>query len=280
MGSLCSHFKCIYVLFLWKYVERLRGGDKTIEAFPCPTCQSMFTLKSNQDVADLSSSYFIKNMLEIMTIQQKVKASAACSRCQEPAINHCTTCEMFMCKKCSVFHDDWPTHKKHDVLSVEELSYPDIEAKIKSELCCMKHPGKILEIFCETCEELCCVHCTFSSHLKQNHSCVAVNELAEKQRKTLQSICTTLDEKLSEGTKALNNICEVMKVLEKNAKTAKNQIKKQKENILTIVSKKLNEKAKMLKEKVDDIYSALHEELKNSPEKRKYRRNPLITKND
>ena len=256
-------YLCFIFYFLGKYGERLRGGDKTIETFPCPTCQSMFTLKSNQDVADLSSSYFIKNMLEIMTIQQKAKASAACSRCQELAINHCTTCEMFMCKKCSVFHDDWPTHRKHDVLSVEELSYPDSEAKIKSELCCTKHPGKLLEVFCETCKELCCVHCTFSSHLKQNHSCMAVNELAEKHRKTLQSRCTTLGEKLSEGTKALNNICEVMKSLEKNAKTAKNQIGKQKEDILTIVSKKLNEKAKMLKEKVDEIYSALHEELRN-----------------
>jgi hypothetical protein len=58
---------------LGKYVERLRGAEKKIETFPCPTCRSEFTLKSNQNVAELPSSYFIKNMLEIMAIQQKAK---------------------------------------------------------------------------------------------------------------------------------------------------------------------------------------------------------------
>ena len=63
---------------LGKYVERLRDADKNLEIFPCPTCRSEFTLKSNQDVAEFPSNAFIKNMLEIIAIQQKAKASAAC----------------------------------------------------------------------------------------------------------------------------------------------------------------------------------------------------------
>ena len=102
-------YVCVHCL--GKYVERLRGAEKKIEIFPCPTCRSEFTLKSNQDVAELPSSYFIKNMLEIMAIQQKAKTSTACSRCQDPAINHCASCEMFMCKKCSDLHDSWPANK-------------------------------------------------------------------------------------------------------------------------------------------------------------------------
>ena len=82
---------------LGKYVERLRGTEKKTETFPCPTCRSEFTLKSNQDVAELPSNHFIKNMLEIMAIQQKAKISTACSRCQDPAINHCASCEIFLC---------------------------------------------------------------------------------------------------------------------------------------------------------------------------------------
>jgi hypothetical protein len=87
----CTFVRCCC---LGKYVERLRGADKNIETFSCPTCRSEFTLKSNQDVADLASNYFIKNMLEIMAIQRKAKASAACSRCQDPAINHCSSCQV------------------------------------------------------------------------------------------------------------------------------------------------------------------------------------------
>ena len=246
---------------LGKYVERLRGADKNVEIFPCPTCRSEFTLKSNQDVAELPSSYFIKNMLEIMAIQQKAKTSTACSRCQDPAINHCASCEMFMCKKCSEWHDSWPGIKNHNVLSVQELSNPESQVKMRSKLYCTKHKDEVLKYYCETCKELSCIDCMVLNHQKQNHSCVAVSELTQKQRETLQSSCTTLDEKLAEGKEALNNICEVMKSLERNAKTAKDQISEQKENILKIVAEKLDERAKKMNEDVDQAYGELHSEL-------------------
>jgi hypothetical protein len=246
---------------LGKYVERLRGADKNIEIFPCPTCRSEFTLKSNQDVAELPSSYFIKNMLEIMAIQQKAKASAACSRCQDPAINHCASCQVFMCQKCSDLHDSWSLLKHHDVLSVQELRNPESQVKMRIKLYCTKHEDKILEYYCETCRELCCIDCVVLNHTKLNHSCVAIREIAQKQKETLQSRCTTLDEKLSEGKQALNNIYEVMKSLEKNAKTAKDQIKEQRENILKIVAEKLDERAKKMNEEVDKVYGELHSEL-------------------
>ena len=247
---------------LGKYVERLRSGDKTIEIFPCPTCRSEFALKSNEDVADLTSSYFIKNMLEIMAIQEKAKASATCFRCTDPAISYCTSCEIFMCKKCSESHDDWPTHKNHNVLPVEELSNPESQKKMRrKQLYCMKHEDKILEYYCETCRELCCIDCVVLNHTKPNHSCLPMREVTQKQRATLQSSCTTLDEKLSDGKKALNNICEVMKSLEKNAKNAKDQIKEQKENILKLVAEKLDEKAKKMNEEVGEVYGEMHSEL-------------------
>ena len=234
---------------LGKYVERLRDADKNLETFPCPTCKSEFLLKSNQDVAEFPSNAFIKNMLEVLAIQQKAKASATCSRCQDPAINHCATCEMFMCKKCSEWHDVWPSNKNHNVLSVEELSNPESQVRTRKNLYCVKHEhktevsaacsrcqdpavnhcatcemfmckkcseshdfwlgnkshnvisaqkvvrlegntrrkinctkheDKVLEIYCKTCKELCCINCMFSIHTKQNHSCVAVNESKKK----------------------------------------------------------------------------------------------------
>jgi hypothetical protein len=200
-------------------------------------------------------------MLEIMAIQRKAKTSTACSRCQDPAINHCTSCEMFMCKKCSESHDTWPGNKNHNVLSVQEVSNPEREVEMRSKLYCMKHKDKVLEIYCETCKEICCMLCLLLNHQKQNHSCVAVCEVAQRQRQTLQSSCTTFDEKLAEGKKALSNICEVMKCLEKNAKTAKDQIKEQKENILKIVAEKLDERTEEMNEEVDKVYSELHSEL-------------------
>ena len=245
--------------YLGKYVERLRGPNKKIEAFPCPTCRSEFALKSNQDVAELPRIHFIKNMLEIMAIQQKAKTSPSCSRCESPAVGHCGTCEAFMCSRCSDGHEIW--FRNHDVLPVQELSNPETQVKIRKKLFCKKHEDKTLDYYCKTCRDLCCIDCVVLNHQKPDHLCVTVREIAQKQIETLQSSCTTLDEKVSEGKKALNNICEVMKTLEKNAKTAKDQIKEEKENILKMVEEKLNEKEKKMNEEVDEVYSEMHKEL-------------------
>ena len=94
-------------------------------------------------------------MLDIMETQSKAKSSASCSRCENPAINHCTSCEMFMSKTCSKSHDGWPLHKNHTVLSVEELGNPENRIKMRKKLYCMTHKDKILEYFCETCRVLC-----------------------------------------------------------------------------------------------------------------------------
>ena len=245
--------------YLEKYVERLRGADKKIETFPCPTCRSESTLKSNQDVAELPSIHFIKNMLEIMETRSKAKTSPSCSQCERPAVGHCGICEAFMCGRCSDGHEIW--FRNHDVLSVQELSNPEAQVKIRKKRFCKKHEDKTLEYYCETCKDLCCIDCAVLNHQKPDHLCVTMREIAQKQRETLQSSCTTLDEKVSEGKKALNNICEVMKTLEKNAKTTKDQIKEEKENILKMVEEKLNEKEKKMNEDVDEVYSEMYNEL-------------------
>ena len=104
------------------------------------------------------------------------------------------------------------------------------------------------------------------THNKQNHSCVSVEEVAEKQREILKSSCATLDEKLFQGKKALQNISGVMKSLEENARAAKDKIKQQKENLVKIVVDKLDESANKMFEEVDEIYGELHSELSNQQE--------------
>ena len=71
----CFHNFCKTCLD--KYVEGLRDG-KNIETFPCPTCRSEFTLKSNENVEGMAGNSFIRNMLEVMTnmLQQEAKVSS------------------------------------------------------------------------------------------------------------------------------------------------------------------------------------------------------------
>ena len=55
-----------------KYVEGFRS-EKNVEIFPCPTCRSEFPLKSNENVEGMVVNYFIRNMLEVITLQQEAK---------------------------------------------------------------------------------------------------------------------------------------------------------------------------------------------------------------
>ena len=134
---------------------------------------------------------------------------------------------------------------------------------MKKELYCMIHNDKMLEYYCQTCKKLTCVHCLVLYHQKQSHSLVAVNEIAQKQKETLQSNVAAFDEKLSEGKEALNNICWTMNSLQQSANDAKDQIKEQKEKILKDMAEKLDEKANKLYEEVDKISGELQSELTN-----------------
>ena len=196
-----------------------------------------------------------------MEVQRKANASNTCSNCENSAISYCASCEMFMCKKCFESHNIWPSNKTHHVISVDDIGNPESEAKIRRKLNCAKHEAEVLKYYCETCKELACIDCVVLNHQKSNHSCLAVSEIAKKETEALRSSCATLDEKVSEGKKALNNICEVIKSLEKNAKTAKDRIKEEKKNILKMLEEKLNEKEKKMNEKVDEVYSEMHKEL-------------------
>ena len=256
----CFHSFCKCCLEKFVKSHREKAVTKNIEQFNCPTCLSEFTLKPLDEVAGMASSHFIRNMLDIMAIQRRARTSK-CSVCQEPAIKRCTTCEMFMCEKCLVYHDIWPPNKKHTVLSLSELTQHENQTKIKAKLYCKKHKNKTLKFYCETCKELICTHCMVLNHIKQNHSCLSIDEVADKQREALRLGCATLNNKLAEGNEALVAICNAIHLLEDNTKKIKAKIIQQKQEILQTVNEKLEEKAQSMIDEVDKLFSTKHDDL-------------------
>ena len=256
----CFHTFCKCCLEKFVKRHREKADETNIEEFNCPTCRSEFILKPNEEVAGMASSHFIRNMLEVVAIQRQAKTSK-CSLCQGTAISRCTTCEMFMCEKCFTSHENWPSNKKHTVLSTNELSQPENQAKIKAKLHCKKHENKTLKFYCETCKELICRYCMDFNHLRPEHVCYPLPEVAEKQRKVLGSYCTILKESLKEGNETLKLISNVTDSLEDNIKKAKEKITKQKQEVLKKVAEKLEERAERMMQKVDKKYKETIEPL-------------------
>ena len=93
----CHHNFCKVCLTKFVQGDRKKATEagKKVEMFNCPDCRAEFSLKMNEEVEGMGSSHFIRNMLEVFTIQEQAKEKTIkCSRCQETAISRCTDCEV------------------------------------------------------------------------------------------------------------------------------------------------------------------------------------------
>lgn len=141
-----------------------------------------------------------------------------------------------MCEKCLAAHESWPANKKHSMISIKELTQPENQARMRRKPYCMKDENNTLKFYCKTCRELVCTHCMVLNHIKQNHSCLAIEEVAEKQKEELRFSCVVLDEKLAEGNEAIKVIRNIMHEIENNAKKVTAQIIRRKQQVLEEVT--------------------------------------------
>ena len=256
-----SFCKCCLERFVKKQREKV-VGEKDIKDFNCPTCRSVFTLEPKEEVEGMSGSHFIGNMLEVMAIQRRGKV-AKCSRCEQSATCRCMTCEneTFMCEKCLGIHGSFPDFRNHTVLSIDQLSEPENQSRIKARLRCKRHKDKKLKFYCETCKELICRYCMDFNHVRPDHSCSPVEEVAEKGKKALETSYDTLMLKSTQYNNALQTIQDAMQALKENAKRAKDEIDQRSDEVKKKIIQELEERARIKKDEVDQICNNTYEKL-------------------
>ena len=258
----CFHSYCKDCLD--KYVKHHRVNKPDIEDLNCPVCRTNFTLDP-EGVEGMPGNHFICNMLDVMTVQNRVKGVPCSNHCQEPTVGRCITCEMFMCNKCLQAHKNWAPFRDHSVLSMEELSKPENKAKIKGQSHCKKHNKKKLKFYCETCNELICRRCMEFDHLRPDHVCLPLETIAEKKLEALKLNYLTFEENLSRGNEKLRKLSNVVESLKDNIETVRRKIYQEKSETLAKISCMFEEKEKSLVNKAEKIYnenmSAVTEEM-------------------
>ena len=263
----CLHSFC--KCCLKKFVQ---GQGKIIEKFNCPKCSTEFQLKERQQVEEMTRDNVIGNMLEVPSQQRgrgptKVtctdsfeRKSPTDSRC-----NHgCNTYEKYLCSECLTAHEMWPISEDRNVFTTaDELPKAENQAEIRVMSKCKKH-NETLQYFCETCKQLACVHCVSIEHLPstEEHLCQPITEkVVERKRELLKSSYNFLNEQLEEGNKALQDIENIERVLADNAKKAKDDIQKHKEDILKLFAQEIDKEAKRLTDEVNDNCNETYESL-------------------
>ena len=243
---------------------------RPIREIPCPNCSTTFVLHPDKQVADMPRNHFICNMVQAMTVLDRgigVPCSHSCS--QSYSVARCVTCEKFLCRPCLTIHNSYRGHDGHSVLTMEELSKPENQKKIKDKMYCDEHSGMILKVYCETCDQLICRDCMGFKHLKPSHSCVLVKDVANNYKEILDSNNKTMEDALTEGNAFLERLtCETDRV-DREVTDVKNKISERKALVMKKVVELLDQKAETLMKEVDEIYKGKREDLERQTKEAK-----------
>ena len=252
----CFHSYCQHCLET--FVKKHRGDSimagKPVTQFDCPTCRRPFTLNLDAKVADMPPNHFVVGMLEVMAIDQHRVKGVPCSHCENSSVGRCIDCNVFLCQTCLNDHNKYLGFKCHSVLSLDELSKPENQAKMRGNLYCKQHKSKKLKFYCETCDELICRYCTDDEHQKPDHSWSLIGKVAEKGKQALIASCCVLETNLTEGKEAVTEILRKEESLELAKDQAKQSIIRRKDEILEEVTQQLNKKVKDLLAEYDKLY--------------------------
>ncbi len=262
----CFHSFCKECLARYVEIQRkeARREGRAEHLFDCPTCRSQFPLRQDESVERLSSNFFINNLLDILKIQQEAQ-KLPCESCrgQLPAESRCVECERNLCKKCLTTHNNWPDFKDHCVLTLEELTKPENQAKAKGKPRCQKdgHGKKVLEFYCNTCQKMACMTCVLLDHPKPEHDYQPIDVVTEQHKKALKNTSAILDKKSSEGQNVLQKIQRASQNLQANTKKAKDAILRQEKEILEEFTKKLKGNTAILLDQVDKQHNEINQGL-------------------
>ena len=177
---------CFHV-FCKQCLERLvqkRAGQSVLQ---CPNCRRTTALPL-QGVSGLQSDFHASHLFEIQDTLAKVKEpqKIQCEKCKKStATGFCRDCGKFICDKCTEMHQTWEEYNTHEIATIQNVQ-ADAASFIprkKKVLYCQKHKDKLLEIYCETCNELICSNCTIRLH--QGHQYDVASDTFKKHKQEI-----------------------------------------------------------------------------------------------
>ena len=100
-------------------------------------------------------------------------------------------------------HREWEDLSKHEVVSIEQIesNVKQLVPPKKVTLYCSMHQGKELDLYCDTCEELICLHCTVKKH--KEHQYDLVGDTFESHKAEITASLEPVKSQLGMTTKAI-----------------------------------------------------------------------------
>ena len=196
----CLHSFCL------QCIERLpldpQGDDTYLVS--CPTCRHRTQLPPEPTgPAGFPAAFQLNTLMETYTLMKKVSnpQQVTCDNCTTAnATGYCKECGKFLCQKCIDTHKKWVDFANHQITSLDEVTTSSVSQLVPSHkqettLTCSSHK-KPLEIFCETCDQVICQHCTVRIH--RDHEYDLITDSYPKHCHILTERLNPVKEKISD----------------------------------------------------------------------------------
>ena len=199
--------QCFHV-FCKQCLEQLVVNDGQGLSLQCPSCRRS-TLLPPTSVSGLQTAFYLNNLFEVRDAIKKVKEpqKAQCEKCKKRvAASFCRNCGQFICARCTETHQEWDEFSSHEVITLGQME-EDVARLVppkKKVMFCSKHSTKELDLYCETCEELICQHCTVRIH--RDHQYDLVTDAFQKHKDVLVTSLQPVEQQLDTVTKSLQQL--------------------------------------------------------------------------
>ncbi|KAL3065509.1 hypothetical protein OYC64_015640 [Pagothenia borchgrevinki] len=204
----------------------------------------------------------------------------SCSECSVPTLAHslCTLCNKWLCYQCTDVHQHQRAPTTSQYTDMHQQHRPgappcsDLHQRGSSSLSptgqgpgsypcsllmCHSHRQEPLELFCESCDLLCCSSCHLSSH--KNHRVVQIGKALQDQQWLFESLVVQVDERRSAVENNAKQIEDRLHGVKIAHRKAENQIKMAK----MIMMNELNKRANLLIEQLEKISEDFQQRLED-----------------
>ena len=157
----CLHSFCVACL------NRLAETRAVNGKIQCPLCQRVVDVPKSGTFENFPSSFYINSLLDVLAIKECGTSQVTCGNCDKKSeqSSYCFDCSQFWCGECLNGHNILRANKEHRVTALTDFLAQDFEDVLKRPaICKKKHHEKVLEYYCNTCEEAACQVCVNVEH--------------------------------------------------------------------------------------------------------------------
>ncbi len=202
--------------FCTKCLQRLPLVNK--KSISCPTCRTAVDIPQ-QGVATFPKAFHLNNLIEVQNLLKRASGDnkSACDNCtNKEAELYCAECDKFICPPCNEVHKKWSSLSAHQIISVSEVSSKASQMVSVKPVPIMNCPShcKTLDLYCVTCEQPICYHCTIKDHKKHTHD--LISDAYQENKSAIQNRAESLKGKIDEKN-------EAEKSLQQNKQDAQNK---------------------------------------------------------